>query len=98
MDKGSGDSRVLLRRIKGEYLEMPGLRLTAVQAQRLWQLDAVACQTLLDSLVQSKFLCRSAQGAYVRRTSDSDRASVGRHSEAEPDRALRTKRHGTREP
>jgi hypothetical protein len=28
-----------LRRVKGEYLEMPGLRLTPAQAQRLWGLD-----------------------------------------------------------
>jgi hypothetical protein len=25
-----------LRRVKGEYLDMPGLRLTLAQAQRLW--------------------------------------------------------------
>ena len=29
----------LLGRIRGEYLEMPGLKLTLAQAQRLWGLD-----------------------------------------------------------
>jgi hypothetical protein len=29
-----------LRRIRGEYLEMPGLCLTLAQAQRLWGLEA----------------------------------------------------------
>ena len=36
-----------LRRVKGEYLEMPGLRLTPAQAQRLWGLDRESCQALL---------------------------------------------------
>ena len=30
----------MLQRIQGEFVEMPGLRLTAAQAQRLWGLDA----------------------------------------------------------
>ena len=29
----------VLQRIQGEFVEMPGLRLTAAQAQRLWGLD-----------------------------------------------------------
>ena len=29
----------MLRRIQGEFREMPGLRLTCRQAQRLWNLD-----------------------------------------------------------
>src|SRR5262245_7291557 len=33
----------LLRRIEGEYLEMPGLQLTREQAQRLWVLDCDTC-------------------------------------------------------
>ena len=36
----------ILRRIRGEYLEMPGLRLTSVQAQRLWGLDARTCASV----------------------------------------------------
>ena len=29
----------VLRRVQGEFLEMPGLRLTEAQARRLWNLD-----------------------------------------------------------
>ena len=29
----------LVHRVRGEFLEMPGLRLTRAQAQRLWGLD-----------------------------------------------------------
>ena len=46
----------VLRRIQGEFLEMPGLRLTTSQAQRLWGLDREICETVLQSLVSEKFL------------------------------------------
>jgi hypothetical protein len=55
-------SDVILQRIYGEFLEMPGMRLTLSQAQRLWGLDERTCQVLLEYLVDTKFLCRSAQG------------------------------------
>src|SRR4051794_10010214 len=37
----------VLRRVQGEFLEMPGLRLTDAQARRLWGLDAASCESLL---------------------------------------------------
>ena len=66
----------VLRRIRSEYLEMPGLRLTRRQAQRLWGLDEHTCAQLLDSLIEAKFLCRteahllnrSGGGMYARLT------------------------------
>ena len=58
--------RELLQRIRGEYLEMPGLSLTEQQAQRLWQIDADACRSLFASLVESGFLRRTSRGGYVR--------------------------------
>jgi hypothetical protein len=56
----------VLRRVQGEYIEMPGLRLTPAQAQRLWGLDRAACDTLLGKLVEDKFLFRTRDGAFVR--------------------------------
>ena len=56
----------VLRRVQGEYIEMPGLRLTTAQAQRLWGLDRTACDTLLGALVDAKFLFRTRDGAFVR--------------------------------
>ena len=56
----------VLRRVRGEYIEMPGLRLTTAQAQRLWGLDRAACDALLGALVESKFLLRTRDGAFVR--------------------------------
>jgi len=63
-----------LRRVQGEYIEMPGLRLTTAQAQRLWGLDRAACDALLGALVDAKFLFRTRDGAFVR--SDSSRAAA----------------------
>jgi hypothetical protein len=64
----------VLRRVQGEFIEMPGLRVTSAQAQRLWGLDRVSCDTLLDALVDAKFLLRTRDGAFVR--SDQVRAST----------------------
>jgi len=64
----------VLRRVQGEYTEMPGLRLTTAQAQRLWGLDRAACDALLGALVDAKFLFRTRDGAFVR--SDQTRAAV----------------------
>lgn len=58
----------LLRRIRGEYLEMPGLRLTRPQAQRLWGLDDGTSARVLQVLVDLKFLVRGADGTYARLT------------------------------
>lgn len=56
----------VLRRIRGEYLEMPGLRLTTAQARRLWGLDRAECDALIGALVDAKFLLRTPDGAFVR--------------------------------
>ena len=37
----------VLRRVQGEFLEMPGLRLTQTQARKLWGLDPEVCDALL---------------------------------------------------
>jgi hypothetical protein len=55
----------LVARIRGEYREMPGLRLTFAQACRLWQVDASTCGTLLEQLVREAFLYKTDNGAYV---------------------------------
>jgi hypothetical protein len=56
---------VVRRRAETEYLEMPGLKLTAQQASRLWHLDAAASAQLLDSMVDAGVLYRARDGAYV---------------------------------
>ena len=56
----------VLLRVRGEYLEMPGLRLTLAQAQRLWGLDTCACESALHELIDAKFLRRAPDGTFVR--------------------------------
>jgi hypothetical protein len=58
-------TRPLIDRIRGEYREMPGLRLTIAQARRLWQLDHDACVEALDTLVREGFLGVTLDHAYV---------------------------------
>ena len=55
-----------IRRIKGEFLEMPGLRLTEPQARRLWGLDAACCSAVLDTLIDAGFLFRTRDGSFMR--------------------------------
>jgi hypothetical protein len=54
----------LLRRVRGEYREMPGMRLTIEQAMRLWNIDRKACAFVLNSLVASQFLEMDAFGRF----------------------------------
>jgi len=56
----------LLRRIKGEFTEMPGLLLTVAQAKRLWHLDEHTCLAALDALVASHFLVKRSNGRFTR--------------------------------
>ena len=56
----------LVRRVRGEYREMPGMRLTVAQAMRLWTLDRQVCSSVLDSLVAAGFLTQDRNGRYVR--------------------------------
>jgi len=56
----------VLIRIRAEYLEMPGLRLTLEQAQRLCGVERELCRIVLDALVAEQFLCVRADGTYAR--------------------------------
>lgn len=56
----------LLFRIICEFLEMPGLLLSASQAKRLWGFDEATCNRLLDELVELKFLVRRSNSHYTR--------------------------------
>jgi DNA-binding IclR family transcriptional regulator len=56
---------VLVARVRGEYTEMPGLRVTAAEASHLWQVDRATCETLLGQLVEEGFLSKRESGYYV---------------------------------
>jgi hypothetical protein len=56
----------VLQRIQGEFSEMPGLRLTVAQAQRLWGLERAVCDELLGALVDANFLSQTRDGAFIK--------------------------------
>jgi len=58
-------SAELLRRVRAEYLEMPGLRLTAPQARCLFGLDSETCDAVLATLLDAKFLTRTHTGLFA---------------------------------
>jgi hypothetical protein len=60
----------IVQRLRGEYLEMPGLRLTPAQVQRLCGIEPRVCQSVLDALVNAKFLVARADGHYARLTGE----------------------------
>jgi len=58
-------SRELIGRIRGEFIEMPGLKLNFQQACRLWNLSASACREALDALRAEGFLYQTPSGAFI---------------------------------
>ncbi len=58
--------RDALVRIQIEYVEMPQLKLTARQVQRLWSLSTEVCEAALSGLLRTGFLTQVSDGAYVR--------------------------------
>lgn len=52
----------LLHRVRAEFREVPGLRLTIAQAQRLWGLDRETCEAVLNRLTETRVLALSADG------------------------------------
>ncbi len=59
-----------LDRLRGEFREMPGLRLTRAQVERLCGIDSGVCQGVLDALVDTGFLIVASDGRYMRSTGD----------------------------
>ena len=55
----------LLCRIRAEYLEMPGLQLTAPRPGALFGLDAETGDAVLAALVDAKFLSQTHNGIFA---------------------------------
>jgi hypothetical protein len=56
----------LVYRVRAEFGEMPGLRLTPAQATRLWGMDEATCAAVIDRLIASAYLRWTASGAVTR--------------------------------
>ena len=57
----------LLRRVRAEFQEMPGLRLTLTQAVKLFGVREDICVRVLTALVNERALTRGSDGQYARR-------------------------------
>lgn len=55
-----------VRLIQAEYAEMPGLRLSKRQAQRLWNLDARSTEVIFTALESAQYLKRMPNDIYIR--------------------------------
>ena len=56
----------IVYRIREEFREMPGLRLTPAQATRLWGLEHETCAAVIDQLVATAFLRWTPAGSVTR--------------------------------
>lgn len=63
-----------LDRIRSEFIEMPGMRLTPAQVSRLAGVDRVVCKSVLEDLDRAGFLCGS-NGSYIKRQHETVRVS-----------------------
>lgn len=52
----------LVQRVRAEFREIPGLRLTVAQAQRLWALDRATCEAVLSRLTETRVLTQGSDG------------------------------------
>jgi len=62
---GSRPEELILRRIRSEFHEMPGLCLTVPQASRLWNLDRDTSEAALNVLVADGYLARTDDGRFM---------------------------------
>jgi hypothetical protein len=60
------DLDLVTRRVREEFREMPGLRLTPAQATRLWGLEHEVCRQVIDSLIAAAYLRWTTAGAVTR--------------------------------
>lgn len=51
-----GHERDVYHRVRAEFVEMPGLRLTLPQASRLFNLEPTHCERVLSTLVDMRIL------------------------------------------
>jgi hypothetical protein len=56
----------IVERVRSEYIEMPGMRLTPPQVQRLCGIGPSLCDAVLAAMVESRFLAVRPDGTYVR--------------------------------
>ena len=70
----------LLQRVREQYREMPGLKLTKPQATQLFGVAPSVCAAMLRALVMENFLSRTGEGVFALSTTQLEneaRSEVG---------------------
>jgi len=62
----SAPLEALLQRVREQYRETPGLKLTKLQATQLFGVAPSVCAAVLRALVMENFLSRAGDGVFVR--------------------------------
>jgi hypothetical protein len=62
----STEINMAVNRVRAEFSEMPGLRLSLPQAARLWGFDQADCRHVVDTLEHRGFLRWTSKGLIVR--------------------------------
>ena len=78
----------MLQTICTQFVELPGLRLTAKQAQQVWEIHEWTCRRLLETLVERKFLFQNEQW-YIRAIDGRSRTPPGAQGRAEKGHAAK---------
>ena len=58
------DVGTLVDIVESEFHEMPGMRLTSAQAQRLWHMSPETCQQVFERLIEKGSMDVDAGGRY----------------------------------
>ena len=66
MIPGTANLPALILLVQSDFLNTPGLRLTAAQAARYFGLDGETSRAILTTLSDAGVIGRAADGAYVR--------------------------------
>jgi hypothetical protein len=56
----------MVYRVREEFREMPGLRLTPAQATKLWGMEQETCDAIIERLVAAAYLRWTSSGAVTR--------------------------------
>jgi hypothetical protein len=64
----SAPLETLLQRVREQFRETPGLKLTKPQAMQLFGVAPSVCAAMLRALVSEDFLSRAGDGLFVRST------------------------------
>jgi hypothetical protein len=55
-----------IRRVRSEFVEVPGMQLTAAQAARLWHFEPEFCNAVLTAVVNTTFLVKTRHQTFAR--------------------------------